>query len=180
MGHVDDCIEIFKRGFDTYKTLKQEGKKVESAALQHARDYAVYIKIKKYFAILDDMLLFNIISNENYYRDITVELGDANIKDKQVKLPRKVDELYILFCKYPTAMEYIQDEIYDIINMENYEGLYLVNGINQLLYYTTVEPDFADKILCFDADATEFSARVAEIVKKMLKLYLELCKQSSG
>lgn len=182
--YQETVLKIFKTTFDQYKENNQKGKKKEAALYESVmKDDMVFNNIKKAFKILSGIIKFCVLREKEYYEEFVKNISPNNsdeIINVEINFPKNEDELVCFFVKYPKLIDLLQDDLYEIISMEHYEGLCLINNINPMLYYSVIDQEgFSEKIEFFEQDYEEFYNIIKCLIKKTLKLYIEMVKDSA-
>ncbi len=178
------CLAVFKDAFEKYKKSNEKKKKEEFKLIENvSKDRMIFDKILVNFDILNNMLKFCIISDKNNFTSFMQEVDPKNIDELitfKLNFPKSLENIIHLCYKYATSIDLIKEDLYDIINLENYEGLILLNKINPLLYYNIVEDtEMSEKIEFFEEDVIELSMLVKRLVKKMLKINITIAMSKS-
>ncbi len=166
------CVEIFKNLHKKYKKIIDISANEQNLAETCTPDYYLFQKLIKYFEILDELLKYVVLKNEEYYSSVKRNFNE--VSNLSVNIPRSLHELATLYETYPKAIDEINEELFEIINMENFEGLLILRKINILLYYSIVDEKLMEKIMTFEDDIKQFEILVEIIIKKLLREYIKM------
>ncbi len=180
MDHRDYCIQIFKPILDQYKKNKTPASAQESLAETYTPDYILFKKMQKAFTVLGDVIKYVVLKDEKYYNE-TLKNFDisedpaAALNELTINVPSNVNDLLTLYMRYPAAIDAIHEDLYNIINVKDYEALLMLRKINVLLYYSVItDTETAEKILFFEDTINLFSLLVHELVKKLMRGHIEM------
>lgn len=177
------CIKIFKLVLEQYKKDKEPPTKESKLSETYTPDYLIFQKLQKTFMQLERLVKYVVVKNKEYYskllQDYNLEEEDVYELDKMsINIPKNLDELVNLYATYPNAIDTINDELFEIINMENYPALIMLRKINILLYYSVISDEKeAEKILFFEDSVNEFADIVKSLIKKLLREHVEMLVQ---
>jgi hypothetical protein len=173
MNQTKYCADIFKPVFDLYKTNKKETTKEQKLAENYTPDYVIFQKLHKSFNMLENLLKYVVLRQEKYYVKILEQF--VTLSNLTVSIPKNNDELFSLYASYPEAIDQINDELYQIINIQHFEGLLVLRKLNPLLYYSVIsDTETAERILFFENEIMQFCDLVNQITKKLLRDYIKL------
>lgn len=179
----NSCKQLFKHILTSYKAINTSKSSKQEQMLEMAsEDYALFIKIQKYFKLLQSLIKYWVISEKHYYE---TTLKDVDIKcvkdliDMDINFPKDSDQLLALFAKYPFRIDLVSDELFNIINMDTFDGLLILNKINPQFYFNTItDAESSEKILFFKDDVNTLWINITLLFKKLLKINIEIAKLS--
>ncbi len=167
----DFCQKLFKPVFDNYKKNKAlGGKSIEkNFEEKYTPDYVLFKKLHNSFTNLEKLIKYAIMIVPEYYKKFKESVNNP------INIPYNTNDLLMLYTTYPHAIEFIHEELFDIINIENYELLLILRKINILLYYsTTIDNDIDKKIMLLEEQINLFCEAVNKLTKKLMRSYIEI------
>ncbi len=166
------CVDIFKGVYEEYKQMTKMQTDAQSLTEKCTPDYVNFQKIIKYFNILDGILKYVVLLDDEYYLRVSKQFD--NLMASSINMPRTTEELFSLYSTYPRAIEKLHEELYELINLEHYEGLLIMRKISPLLYYSTINTDIANKISMFENDTKHVGLILDRMIKNLLRDYVKM------
>jgi hypothetical protein len=179
--YKETCLELFNIPFKKYKEKNEKEKSAKkSNNPEPYHDYDVFYNIVDGFEILGNFLKYVVWYNKEKWQE-NLDLFDIkspqDLYDLEVKLPETLDDLEIIFKSYPYIIDDLNPEIYNIINLENYDLMYKLSKIKKFLYFNTFpEVDDAQYVLKCEDDSIELWTHLKLLVKKLMVHHLKLAK----
>jgi hypothetical protein len=173
------CLELFNIPFKKYREKKQKEKTAKDLENPY-HDYDIFYNIVDGFEILGEFLKYAVWYNKDNWKN-NVKLFEIkspqDLYELEVKLPETIDELELIFKSYPYIIDDLNPEIYNIINLENYDLMYKLSKIKKFLYFNTFpEVDDAQYVLKCEDDSIELWTHLKLLVKKLMVHHLKLAK----
>jgi hypothetical protein len=171
-------MATFNTGFDIYKSMKPTKYKNSdqiahlNTLVQH--DYTLLNNIQKCFTILQNMLKFVIINDEQYYNTILRVYSitnDDELTKQKINFPQNTNDILCLYAAYPNAIDIIRDELFAIVNLDDFTGLYKLSKIPPLMTDAVLTDQ--DFMQFFEESYTELYDITKQLVKKVLKVYTD-------
>lgn len=171
-------ILIFKKAFDIYK---KKNKNKNNKIKKFLTNEELFLKTHDLFDILKYLLIFCITCKRDEYDNFIKSISLENLEniDKKIQyfIPKSEEDLYLYFTKYPFLIDSLNEELYKIITLENYEGLLFLRKIHKTMYYNvfnSVEEN--NKLFMFEKNIQEFDLIIKKLIKKYMKNYIEISK----
>jgi hypothetical protein len=171
-------VFLFKKILDVYKSW--DSQKVDNT---FNFNFVLFEKVHKLFDMLGYLLIFAASSQEEYYEGVAHDLrlkdvSDTNDIQLSTFIPKNRDDLLLYFTKYPALIDDLNDALFRMINLENYEGLVILNRMERTLYFTVFETAEDDQQLdIFEYDIALFYQILKPLIKKYLKTLVALSKE---
>lgn len=176
------CREIFKSAFEEFKKSNTVKEKLETKLSEViTKDNIIFTKIQTGFKIINNLLKFAIIIDEKYFEESKCGFNsNEDFIKTAVNLPKSQQDLIQLYIKYPRSIELIKDELHFLVEIEEYKGLLIINNINPMLYYNTInDNDASFNIEFFEDDCKELFIIIEKIIKKLFPIYIGICKNEN-
>lgn len=172
MERQELCVNIFKNVYEEYKQITKEKTGEQKLSEKCTPDYVIFKKINKYFNMLDNILKYVVLNDEEYYVRVSEQF--KNLSDLTVNVPKFMDELFALYSTYPKAIDKLHEDLYELINVEHYEGMLLLRKLNPLLYYSTIDLATANIVFIFEDSANCMNLILGRMVNKLLRGYVQM------
>ncbi len=176
--YKDFNVFVFKKALNVYKMWNE--RKVDDT---FSFNFILFEKIHKLFDIMGYLLIFAAASRPEYFDSVVRDLKiGATERMEDVKLstfiPKNRDDLLLYFTKYPLLIDELSDVLFGIINLENYEGLVVLNRMERNLYFSVFETAEDDqKLDVFQYDTELFYQKLRPLVKHYLKVMIDISKE---
>ena len=174
------CMELFNVAFKKYKQHKNQDEKVRKIGREQYPDYEIFCDIITYLQVLRELIKFSIWRHKSNWDTLLACYKISTTQellDMKFNMPNTYEDIITLFKTHPWTVDDLQEDLFKIVNLDNYEFMLRLSKVNQFLYFNTFpEPEDADPILECEEDTTELVVIVKGLVKKLLKHHIEIAK----
>lgn len=166
-------VTLFKPAVDEYKKRRNNGEesKLEEVA---AKDRMIFNNIQSNFRIIAAAMQFCVLSDSQYFYKTTQHLSLNTLSDYKsltISTPKNDKDLINAITTYPVLLE-IEEYLREIVLLENYELLVMVNKFNPLFYSNIVNEALRKAICNLETEVDQMSTMTFLMVKKLLRKFI--------
>jgi hypothetical protein len=173
------CLELFNIPFRKYKNKNHKEKSAKDLANPH-RDYDIFCDIIDGLEIVGELIKYAVwydYETWNERLDLFEIETPQELYELETILPKNIDDLEIICKSYPWVINDLSPEIYNILNLENYELMCKLFQVKKFLYFNTFpELEDATIVLNCEDDTIELWLHIKTLVKKLMVHHLKLAK----
>jgi hypothetical protein len=176
-NRIKECLALYEKAHALYKktTDQSQSTKMEEKLLS---EQLIVMNAQRNFEILNTLIAFVIFLSEEYYADVRAKMGTEVSIDKIVagiRTPQNLEEVTLLFAKYPKIIDVLKEPLYEIIELENFAGLLILKKWDIRFIYNIIDStETADELNIFADDVQRFGIVMKVLMKQLIKRYTEL------
>jgi hypothetical protein len=169
INHEKYCNDILEKANDLYeKIITKENSKENKLAEIAVKDNCVFLKIRDSFNLLNILIKYCIVKEKEYYDSIINDFTLEEFIDSKINFPNDYADIIKLYFTYPNAIEFIKNDLKELVNIENYKGLLILSNLSPLLYYSAINTkEISDKVEFFEDDYKDLLNVCIKILTKI-------------
>jgi hypothetical protein len=164
MACIEEANKIFDGLFKRYKaqnTEKEKNHLLETAA----EDFFLFKQLHNAFDCLEELIKYLIIKGGN-------DVNCKQLKDLAIRFPSNSGRLLDLYKAFPEVIEQLHDDLFEIINLEDFELMLIFRKIPYTMFYS-ITGDDSKKITLIRENIEFIHIKSNYLIKKYLKDYLQ-------
>ena len=165
---------LIKNALSEFKKFKDPQLKLGEISLTELN---LFNRVHKLFNIIKYLIKYAVFCDKKYLNSyisenkIEAEVLNETIHKTTINIPKNLDDLLNFFRTYPKTINILNDELSDILMLDNYEGLFMLNKIPETLFFSVFdEYQNMKNIEYFKKDINNMQLLVEKLLKKIVTI----------